>query len=104
MVHNSGTRQGSAKAFEHYHRRVRKIQNGLAYHFVIGNGTSTGDGAIEIGADRERVFVDALDLHVEQRGAAGEVEEPEAVRTAYREVTLGRGRPRRVIVLLRNRP
>jgi N-acetyl-anhydromuramyl-L-alanine amidase AmpD len=49
VVHNSGTRQGSAKAFEHYHRRVRKMQNGLAYHFVIGNGTSTGDGAIEIG-------------------------------------------------------
>lgn len=49
VVHNSGTRQGSAKAFEHYHRNVRKMQNGLAYHFVIGNGTSTGDGAIEIG-------------------------------------------------------
>ena len=49
VVHNSGTRQGSAKAFEHYHKRVRKMQNGLAYHFVIGNGTSTGDGAIEIG-------------------------------------------------------
>jgi N-acetyl-anhydromuramyl-L-alanine amidase AmpD len=49
VVHNSGTRQGNAKAFEDYHRRVRKMQNGLAYHFVIGNGTSTGDGQIEIG-------------------------------------------------------
>jgi hypothetical protein len=49
VVHNSGTRQGSAKAFEHYHRYVRKMPNGMAYHFVIGNGTSTGDGAIEIG-------------------------------------------------------
>ncbi len=49
VVHNSGTRQGSAAAFEHYHRYVRKMQNGLAYHFVIGNGTSTKDGAIEIG-------------------------------------------------------
>jgi hypothetical protein len=48
-VHNSGTRQGNARAFEHYHRYVRRMQNGLAYHFVIGNGTSSGDGEIEIG-------------------------------------------------------
>ncbi|MGV3533988.1 MAG: peptidoglycan recognition family protein [Chthoniobacteraceae bacterium] len=49
VIHNSATRQGSAKAFEYYHKRVRKMPNGLAYHFVIGNGTSTGDGEIEIG-------------------------------------------------------
>ena len=49
VVHNSGTRQGSAKAFDYYHLHVRKMVNGLAYHFVIGNGTSTGDGQIEIG-------------------------------------------------------
>jgi hypothetical protein len=50
VVHNSGTRQGSAKAFHYYHLRVRKMPNGLAYHFVIGNGSSTGDGQIEIGS------------------------------------------------------
>ena len=49
VVHNSGTRQGNAAAFEHYHRNVRHMVNGLAYHFVIGNGTSTREGAIEIG-------------------------------------------------------
>ena len=49
VVHNSGTKQGNAAAFEHYHRTVRKMPNGLAYHFVIGNGTSTKEGAIEIG-------------------------------------------------------
>ncbi|MEK0451381.1 MAG: hypothetical protein RL088_3649 [Verrucomicrobiota bacterium] len=49
VVHNSGTRQGSAAAFENYHRYVRKMSNGMAYHFVIGNGTSTGDGKIEVG-------------------------------------------------------
>ena len=49
VVHNSGTRQGNAKAFEYYHLRVRKMPNGLAYHFVIGNGSSSGDGEIEIG-------------------------------------------------------
>jgi hypothetical protein len=50
VVHNSATRQGSAKAFNYYHLRVRKMPNGLAYHFVIGNGSATGDGEIEIGS------------------------------------------------------
>ncbi|CAN5557071.1 hypothetical protein BH18VER1_BH18VER1_03970 [soil metagenome] len=49
IVHNSGTRQGSARAFDYYHRNVRRMKNGMAYHFVVGNGTSTGDGQIEIG-------------------------------------------------------
>ena len=50
VVHNSGTRQGNAKAFEYYHTNVRKMPNGLAYQFVIGNGTSSGDGQIEVGS------------------------------------------------------
>jgi hypothetical protein len=49
IVHNSGTRQGNARIFENYHRKVRKMPNGLAYHFVIGNGNSSGNGQIEIG-------------------------------------------------------
>src|SRR5438105_2267594 len=49
VVHNSGTRQGSARIFDYYHRHVRRMRNGLAYHFVIGNGTSTRNGQIEIG-------------------------------------------------------
>ncbi len=50
IVHNSGTRQGNARIFDIYHRRTRKMQNGMAYHFVIGNGSSSGDGEIEIGS------------------------------------------------------
>jgi hypothetical protein len=50
VVHNSGTRQGNAKAFDSYHRNVRHMPNGLAYHFVIGNGHSSGNGEIEIGS------------------------------------------------------
>ena len=50
VVHNSGTKQGNAKIFDYYHRNTRKMQNGMAYHFVIGNGTSSGDGAIEVGS------------------------------------------------------
>lgn len=49
VVHNSGSRQGNAAIFDYYHRHTRKMPNGLAYHFVIGNGTSSGDGQIEIG-------------------------------------------------------
>jgi hypothetical protein len=49
VVHNSGTRQGNAKVFDYYHLHTRHMPNGLAYHFVIGNGTSTRDGQIEIG-------------------------------------------------------
>ncbi|MBA2432615.1 MAG: hypothetical protein H0V56_10975, partial [Chthoniobacterales bacterium] len=53
IVHNSGTRQGNARAFDYYHKRVKRMQNGMAYHFVVGNGRSSGDGEIEIG-DRWR--------------------------------------------------
>jgi N-acetylmuramoyl-L-alanine amidase len=49
IVHNSGTRQGNARIFDYYHRNVRRMPNGLAYHFVIGNGTSSGNGQVEIG-------------------------------------------------------
>ncbi len=62
VVHNSGTRQGNARVFDYYHRHVRRMQNGLAYHFVIGNGTSTGDGQIEIG-DRWRRQINGGHVH-----------------------------------------
>ena len=54
VVHNSGTKQGNARAFDLYHTNVRKMPNGLAYHFVIGNGTASGDGEIEIGPRWEK--------------------------------------------------
>jgi hypothetical protein len=62
VVHNSGTRQGNARAFDYYHRHVRHMQNGLAYHFVIGNGTSTGNGQIEVG-DRWRRQINGGHVH-----------------------------------------
>ncbi len=49
VIHNSATTRGNAKAFDRYHRNVKKMRNGLAYHFVIGNGSYSGDGEIEIG-------------------------------------------------------
>ena len=49
IVHNSGTREGNARVFDIYHLRVRHMQNGLAYHFVIGDGHGSGDGQVETG-------------------------------------------------------
>ena len=48
VVHHSGIEAGNAKAYDGAHRR-RGMENGLAYHFVIGNGRDSGDGQIEIG-------------------------------------------------------
>jgi hypothetical protein len=62
VVHNSGTRQGNARAFDYYHKHVRRMQNGLAYHFVIGNGTSTGNGQVEVG-DRWRRQINGGHVH-----------------------------------------
>lgn len=49
VIHNSGTREGNARVFDIYHKRVRHMQNGLAYHFVIGDGHGSGDGQVEVG-------------------------------------------------------
>lgn len=46
-VHHSGTTQGGARNFDRNHQQ-RKM-GGLFYHFVIGNGTATRDGEVEVG-------------------------------------------------------
>lgn len=46
--HHSGIKYGNALIFDRAHRE-RGMENGLAYHFVIGNGIDSGDGEIEIG-------------------------------------------------------
>lgn len=48
VVHHSGIAIGNAAKYDAAHRR-RGMENGLAYHFVIGNGSDSPDGAIEIG-------------------------------------------------------
>jgi LysM repeat protein len=53
IMHHSGTPTGNGKIFDYYHRRIRRMENGLAYHFVIGNGSDSGDGEIEV-AERWR--------------------------------------------------
>jgi len=46
--HHSAVHRGNAQSYDNFHRR-RGMENGLAYHFVIGNGVDSGDGEIEVG-------------------------------------------------------
>lgn len=48
VCHHSAIEAGNAKVYGSAHKR-RGMENGLAYHFVIGNGQDSGDGEIEIG-------------------------------------------------------
>ena len=50
VIHHSGVDTGTVKGMDRYHREERHMENGLAYHFVIGNGSGMGDGEIGIGA------------------------------------------------------
>ena len=53
VIHHSATETGSAKAFDAAHRERRDANGrrweGLGYDFVIGNGTGSADGAVEVG-------------------------------------------------------
>lgn len=49
VIHHSGMPLGSGKNIDRYHREERHMENGLAYHFVIGNGNGMNDGEIFIG-------------------------------------------------------
>jgi LysM repeat protein len=51
IIHHSATPSATIKALDDYHRKKRRMKNGLAYHFVIGNGKDggPGDGEIYIG-------------------------------------------------------
>lgn len=50
VIHHSGTENGNIKGMDEYHRTRRHMENGLAYHFVIGNGKGMEDGAVGVGA------------------------------------------------------
>jgi N-acetyl-anhydromuramyl-L-alanine amidase AmpD len=46
ILHHSATHGGSAAAFERNHRARL---GGLAYHFIVGNGSGSADGEVETG-------------------------------------------------------
>ena len=49
VIHHSATKQGNAAIFDNYHRGEKGMRDGLAYHFVIGNGAKSKDGQVEAG-------------------------------------------------------
>ena len=49
VIHHSASPNASVKGMDYYHRVERHMENGLAYHFVIGNGHSMKDGEIAVG-------------------------------------------------------
>jgi N-acetylmuramoyl-L-alanine amidase len=80
IVHHSATSSGNAASMDAYHRDVRRMPRGLAYHFVIGNGDGLGDGEIEVGPRWTR----------QQPGAhvASHLRDPET-RAIWDEVAIG---------------
>lgn len=64
VAHHSAIKYGNAAIYDRAHRQ-RGMQNGLAYHFIIGNGIDSGDGEIEIGPRWEKQL---LGGHVKSYG------------------------------------
>ena len=48
VIHHSATAKGNAARFDYYHKKTKGWEYGLAYHFVIGNGSFSGDGELEV--------------------------------------------------------
>lgn len=48
IIHHSAMPVGSAKGLDRFHREERHMENGLAYHFLIGNGRGMRNGEIFI--------------------------------------------------------
>jgi LysM repeat protein len=64
VIHHSGVDEGTVKSMDRYHREVRHMEHGLAYHFVIGNGHGMRDGEIAV-CPRWRQQLDGGHLHSE---------------------------------------
>ncbi|MDF1661427.1 MAG: peptidoglycan recognition family protein, partial [Planctomycetota bacterium] len=47
VIHHSATKVGGAKSFHRSH--AKKWRYGLGYHFVVGNGSETQTGQVEVG-------------------------------------------------------
>jgi hypothetical protein len=54
VIHHSATPTGGAVAFDKMHKA--KGWDELGYHFVVGNGTDTRDGQIEVGSRWPKQF------------------------------------------------
>jgi LysM repeat protein len=50
VIHHSASDAGTMKGMDRYHREERRMKNGLAYHFVIGNGKGMKNGELGVGS------------------------------------------------------
>ncbi len=48
VIHHTATDGGSPEAIDRYHREKMKFENGLGYHFLIGNGKGMGNGEVAV--------------------------------------------------------
>lgn len=49
VVHHSASPKSTPKGMDYYHRHDRGWENGLGYHFVVGNGIGYPDGQVYVG-------------------------------------------------------
>ncbi len=49
VIHHTATPSATAKGIDRFHREKRRMENGMAYHFLIGNGKGMGDGEVYVG-------------------------------------------------------
>lgn len=47
VIHHSGTTNGNVAIFDKWHRQGRHWE-GVGYNFVVGNGTDSADGQVEV--------------------------------------------------------
>jgi N-acetylmuramoyl-L-alanine amidase len=50
VLHHSGEQNGGYASIDRFHRGPERGWDECGYHFVIGNGTESGDGEIEVGS------------------------------------------------------
>ena len=48
VLHGTASTQGALKLLDRYQTNVQGVAGGTPYHFVIGNGSGSGDGQIEV--------------------------------------------------------
>ena len=49
VIHHTATPSATPRGIDRFHREQRHMENGMAYHFLIGNGRGMGDGEVYIG-------------------------------------------------------
>lgn len=69
VVHHSATSGGSPESFDRFHRENNGWENGLGYHFVIGNGNGMDDGEVAVG-HRWRDQMDGAHVRMPGNGKA----------------------------------